>query len=599
MELTRPELEKILKTLPLSYYFPKSKCTVEIDDKAETSYCHLVLNKIYISFPAMKAICARITPNESAETFIRSNLYHELSHAILTPKEGLLGNNKFRNSINNVFEDERIETILKNFYIDVDFKRNIILLNGWKGEPPRNAFDCFYQTVRFRSGKKEHLKKVENMITKWKLLNNETEYLSSYPDEIWRLYLEIAKDYLEENEPDKLNKTAEDMYGPSEDEGGDGAGGSGNKGDIPDGGIYFEDEEDKKESSGSAGSSTSGAEGEEKESGEEGKGGKSKKEGKYNELNDYYKSKVVEKICNDEGTGDGDQVGVTIVFVEGGIPTDSPGSIDWDSLTDEQKEKLKDLIEKAKENQTSQSEAKPEETQKVLSTYLNRYVDSSLTLAMERIIENFMSRQKNNGACTNGWSGRLDPRLVGRKDWRVFVKKADQGIIRGYDKLHLILYIDVSGSYYQNETKTNTILRSLDDIEAKNPWFNFDLVTMSVGEVARSKEERYIKTGGGNRLDEKIWDISRRLNRPNELNYSIVLFDGDAFTDCWSSSKESYKRNFGAFNNTRTTIISDSSNEATIIKYAPQAYRKITNSRTNYSAVLFDNILEALNKILL
>ena len=608
MLVTKALVDAIVKTLPLNYYFPDCKAEIIVDEKAETSYWIPALNKIHISLPALQQICKKIEVNESLETFVRSNLYHELSHALLTPPN-LIGEfaSQLKNNVTNVFEDERIETLLRNFYLGVDFKRNIILLNGWEGEPPKSAFEAFYHTVRFRSGKEVHLKKVNSLIHDYASLTSESWPDKFYLQRIWDLYLEVAKDWATENDKDTLDQISKEMFGKKGESGSGSSSRSPKKGD--DFRFSFDEDfdesiesKDPKRTEGSKGSGESKGSGDSKGSGSsEGSGDseESKEESTFDSLREWEKRDVIEKyVSENDDSEDSDYVGVKI---GDSVDFGEPGSakpINFDDLPEDLQEKLKDLIKKAKD-QMSQTEADPLRTQKVLKTALNRYIDVGLTEAMEQIIDNFKARQKNNAACLNGYSGRINPKLVGRKDWRVFEKKAPQGVIKGYDALHLILYVDVSGSYCSNEVPTNTILRSLDDIEAKNPWFSFDLVTMSVGEVARGKDERFIKTGGGNRLDNQIWSIARTLNRPDQLNYSIVLFDGDAFTDCGYNRRGEYQKNFGVWDNPRCTIISDWSNEEVIKKYASQAYVKINKGRQNYSQMLFENILDAMQKILI
>ena len=58
-------------------------------------------------------------------------LYHELSHVILTPRTIFVRRNEEERDIINIFEDERIETLLQKFYIKVDFKDFVKQFNGW------------------------------------------------------------------------------------------------------------------------------------------------------------------------------------------------------------------------------------------------------------------------------------------------------------------------------------------------------------------------------------------------------------------------------------------------------------------------------------
>ena len=127
-------------------------------------------------------------------------LYHEVSHAILTPntifKYCWGEEDKF---VVNVFEDERIETILNNYYLDVNFKQNLFNIAGEKPVIEKdNPQSIFYALVRYRFGEKRLLDKVSEIIEKYKDINRNTEYcdeskIHNYYREIRDLYNEIKR----------------------------------------------------------------------------------------------------------------------------------------------------------------------------------------------------------------------------------------------------------------------------------------------------------------------------------------------------------------------------------------------------------------------
>lgn len=185
---------QILKTLPVSFYL-KRRVNVELQD-VDTSYCNIFENKIVISYEQFKD--ANIT-NENAESDIRCLLYHEVSHAFLTPLElpdtiyrwGLLD----EQAIINIFEDERIETICKNYYYDVNFKQFVKKLNHFDGSTPvTDAMDYFYRIVRFDAEDANFVNEKNAIILKFKNLNRESNFSSSkdYHDEIIAFYQRVA-----------------------------------------------------------------------------------------------------------------------------------------------------------------------------------------------------------------------------------------------------------------------------------------------------------------------------------------------------------------------------------------------------------------------
>lgn len=594
MEITIKEFSNVLNTLPISYYAKREIETV-MDEKAETSYYIPLEDKIGVSFPAAHGIFSRlpedIKPNDvpELESVIRGFLYHEISHGLISPDSMLdLANSEIEQSIYNVFEDERIETFFKDYYIGVNFKRNIILLNGWAGEDPKDAFEDFYYTVRFRHGKPVYLQEVNNIIEKYYDLNRSSAHseINYYTKEIYNLWLEIAKDWYENNEKEKL-LTENPNYDSSDTMG---------KKDTVKKVIekdfasykpsciltmpFDSDNSDSEESEGS-------------------KNNKDNKNGKKSKVNIYMGSNTSSRSSTEE---------------------EEQKQEDGSGLSDELQDLLNKLTEEAESKQNSSCEKdnpshqqshqklSPHEnphkkkSQEMLNSTLNKFIDDNLTDNLRTILLNFEKRNKSNQGAIMKHSGKLNPRLIGRKDWKIFEYKDFSGQINGYSKLHLNLFIDTSGSYRCNEDKTNTILKSLIILEQEFDFFSFDLVTCQCGETLRNKKERYIRTGGGNHLDKEIFGIFNKLQLPNYFNYNIALFDGNAFTDIhYGHASEQYK-NFGAFNSRNCSIISDSDNEEYIKKYSPSSNNIIVSSsngwNTKYSKMLYDNIINVLTRAL-
>lgn len=204
MEITFERAKSILNTLPVSYYL-KRKIKVDLV-KTGTSYIDFLKDTLFISYRQLtNALLTYSTidfSNEEIEKNIRCLMYHEVSHALLTPKE--LG----AEDIINIFEDERIETILKDFYLNTDFKSFVKKVNHYKGEAPINAMQKFYHVVRFRVGEKEYLDRVNQIIMTYTYINSSTWSTSDlihYRIAIRDLYEDIKKSFESDNE-DKLNK---------------------------------------------------------------------------------------------------------------------------------------------------------------------------------------------------------------------------------------------------------------------------------------------------------------------------------------------------------------------------------------------------------
>ena len=179
------EVEKILQQLPVSYYL-KRKIDVKLDEIISTSQIDIHNDKLLVSYNQVK------NSDVNTEQDIRCCLYHEVSHAFLTPLT------LWMSDIINIFEDERIETICKDYYIDTDFKSFCKKINHYsKGMQPSNTRQAFYFVVRFRDGKQQFVNRVDSLIRKYALLNRSAsrKLSSQYYNDIMNLYYDISSDF--------------------------------------------------------------------------------------------------------------------------------------------------------------------------------------------------------------------------------------------------------------------------------------------------------------------------------------------------------------------------------------------------------------------
>lgn len=188
MDISKAHVETILKTLPIGYYIGRN-IKVSLSESEECSFYDQINDEILISYQQLLKPFEAVEKVEDVETFVRTMLYHEVSHAMLTPKMKMT-------SILNIFEDERIETLLKDYYQNTDFKRFVKLVNNFKGEAPTTPMQAFYQIVRYRIGPQNFVDRVCMIIIKAKQINRTNEERSSivrsYKDEIYQLYNDIV-----------------------------------------------------------------------------------------------------------------------------------------------------------------------------------------------------------------------------------------------------------------------------------------------------------------------------------------------------------------------------------------------------------------------
>ena len=142
LNISKPELQAVIRTLPIGLYIRRG-VAVTVGD-GETSFYSPHTDAIEVSYPQIQLALSKIADNSPhKEQIIRSILYHEVSHAFITPKTLT----DHWNDVINVFEDERMETLLANYYHDVDFKSNVYRFNGLavvEVPPATNKFQEFY-----------------------------------------------------------------------------------------------------------------------------------------------------------------------------------------------------------------------------------------------------------------------------------------------------------------------------------------------------------------------------------------------------------------------------------------------------------------------
>lgn len=176
MEINFAETKSIAEALPIGIYAKRRiRCSLREDE--DTSYYSPMTDEIVISYPQI-SVALKITPEtEDKEVAIRSMLYHEVSHAILTGYNGRV-TDQF-----NIFEDERIETVLNDFYLDVDFSKQVYRINGIQSnddlKAPKDAMDAFYQLVRFHKGDSDLLEEVKKMLIRFAPLSKKVNMTPS------------------------------------------------------------------------------------------------------------------------------------------------------------------------------------------------------------------------------------------------------------------------------------------------------------------------------------------------------------------------------------------------------------------------------------
>ena len=218
------ETKAIADALPIGIYAKRRiRCSLREDEN--TSFYSPMTDEIIISYPQITGALKMTPEDEDKEVAIRSMLYHEVSHAILTGWNGRV-TDQF-----NIFEDERIETVLNDFYLDVDFAKQVYRINGIQSnddlEAPKDAMGAFYQLVRFHKGDADLLDRVKKLLVKYAPLSKTIQSLPSgegwwdYNREINDLFNEVKKRFGEPpvNEDDGCESKDKDGKGEKDKSG--------------------------------------------------------------------------------------------------------------------------------------------------------------------------------------------------------------------------------------------------------------------------------------------------------------------------------------------------------------------------------------------
>jgi len=205
MELTFAKCESIINTLPIGFYTGR-RIGITLDKDAEASFYDLMEDKIVVSYPII-AMRMKQTPDGACdeEEAVRSMLYHEVSHAILTPTQGL--NNSFQV---NCMEDERIETVLRHYYHGVNFRKQLFDLHGGNAPKAKDEKIAFFNAVRFGLGTGKVQTEVNRILKKYAKINRTTRrwedgygtgYYEKEINELWNLICKEFKAHPEEFQP--------------------------------------------------------------------------------------------------------------------------------------------------------------------------------------------------------------------------------------------------------------------------------------------------------------------------------------------------------------------------------------------------------------
>ena len=463
MKLSFAACEDILKTLPIGYYLGHP-VACRLDPEGEDTFINMDTESVTISYPTIATALENIKVPVEPESVIRGLLYHEISHALLTPTRlftsytprlieptlNTTGYSKERaryltanvRKIMNIFEDERIETLCRDYYMNVDFKKNLFLINNVTPKEVAaspDPMDRFFAGVRFREASPELLDEVKTTIRKTANLchGSSSSTCVNYALMILELFNKFIKD-----SDDLSNKGNSDNNSDSKPE-------SDNKSD---------NKSDSKSESDSKSDSKSG--------------------------NAATETKP--------------------------------------ALTQEEIDKLAEAANKA-----TAGEGAGHDTLKAAFKVLSTNTDiAPIENRLERIINAATNKNKSRSTASFGYAGRIDPRATQSKDYRWFAKKTPNGSNRRFDKIHFNLFCDNSGSFGPSRSKMNALLLALRKYAEKNQDFSVSIIHCAQGMEVRGDNDWPLTCDHGSDLYDNTKKIVDGLQVPNATVVNVVVFDG-------------------------------------------------------------------------
>ena len=587
MNIALGELQEYCAACPIAYYAGRS-----LPLKAAcvpSSYANIVNGEIVISLPqvnnAMKDVQA------ADISLVRPLVYHEVSHVILTPRHLDVGisyaqwnNEKMRkmtyddadlakHSANvkllvNLFEDERIETVSKDTYMEVDFYKNCCRVNDWhRPVVPTTAFNAFYMVVRLHAMKsldfdwKQFYERSRQLILKWAELNpnSSEDDCKSYCNDICDLYYDFVVALLATNQF-KDAMTEEKAKKEAKDEAAMRALANGiRQDDMP------QESEESDESQIVSDKSDEKPDGQQADAADE--------------MHDAKKP---------DETQDDEEIDLKNANVDGSNQS-------FGDTADATSAKEDDDV--AKEFDLPNSMRKSvEELRKSFAEFVFDKQDENVKqlLLQKFFIKDMHGKQMN---AIHKHHGKLDVKAVGRDDWKIFKRRCDatDGSKLG-KKMHLILVLDQSGSYSGNDYATNLVLASLVAAEKRLKGFEFTLVKFGNWFRVCKKEERYSESHEGTEFSVEMFKQIDALKRQDSANFIIFLNDGAAWTTGYGYDKRdviaAMKK---ALDHNNCVCILDDDAYSTWFKGMKKAKMIVTSS---YVEKLSDNVCEALGAMI-
>lgn len=513
------EIESVFPTLSISLYLGRAlEGGASLVDEQETSFYSPVKDMIVISSKNVTDAvneAVSLAKGEylelSIEELVRTVLYHEVSHAILTPPNLM---KEFRYgattpAIANIVEDQRIETLCEKFFHKAEFKKFRELLIPETVDPGntdyytcQNLFLCFVRRGDKSIASQKTIDLLIETLVKGKTINSQsrrhnTPQYQYYVVGIMNTWESFREDFQKaQQEQREQQKESQELSRQGQSQG-----------------------------------SPQGQSGESQE--------QSQEESQRQSQQGQSQGKSQGHFQQGEQSSEGDS------------QTQSQQGQSQGSGSDESNDIYKGLGDNYSLN--------PEDgTLSSLTGLKEQRKDVTLEREFNRIFSASEKRRNLAASARDAYSGRLNVKAFAtetQNDGKIFIRPGD-GYHKGSTKYHLNLFLDESGSMSRNVVTINKLITALNNTERKIKDFSWTWIACENGQKIYSKNEEpaeYISKGG-TWLTGDIWEQFKAVQKRNAANLNVVLYDGDADGD----------GNWAVFNRRDCIVVTDTENESDI-----------------------------------
>lgn len=659
MNITAQKVGEILATLPTGYYLG-TRCKVSMDETLDTSKANPLTREIRIATCNVMDQLAGLPGDldaDKAERAVRAVLYHELSHVILTPD--FHGCFYSVPRFLNVIEDERIESVLRTYYKKVGFREAVMRMNHWNpataGEA-RDGDDYAYRVIRYRHGPADLLAKVDAFIKKWRNLDAASPKATArrYYREAQDLYGEICNRFDQEQEEKRRQQEEQQQEEQQESHGDEGDGnGEGTQSEDAESEENQSEEcggDEENEEAGDGESESGEDDAADEDSDDEGEGDESGDEDdaseEGDETEDGDESEDTDGESEEAGDDDGDEGEAENENGEdeSGEGEDGDDGNEEDGEAEVENEDGEagddaDEIEKAAEEADANTApiSMPRgkllnKIQKSLEAVFGQYANPAISEPLTRTVIRACRKRGTRGGASNGYAGRIDPMSVGtRDDYRWWQRRGDTG--NKFDRVHLVLWTDVSGSFCDDIPHINELVAALTEVERQMPRdFCFDVIEMHDW-VSKHDKTEPLEDKGANTFSVQsgVLEAAKAVAKPGWTTYNVAVWDGFMDDGAYDAGRntmvnlydakrkagetlsdeeaqaafnegvakyvtEQQRAAYNVLNTAKTIIVSDESNKPLLDAGCPNARRKYIKG--DYASQFIKAVLEMLDRIM-